>query len=84
MIEASFHQSVPSPRVGSMRYETMYVRMIETIDVIHTSEVSGVSKSISSESLYFALAMAVLRKYAPALESSIPTRITKIQTSSCA
>jgi hypothetical protein len=54
------------------------------MDVIHTSEVSGVSKSISSASFHLALAMAVLRKYAPALESSIPTRITKIHTSSCA
>ena len=58
--------------------------MMETIDVIHTSEVNGVSKSISSEFAYFAWAIAPLRKYAPALETSMATRITKIQTSSCA
>ena len=54
MIEASFHHSVPSPRVGIIRYETMKVRMMETMDVIHTSEVNGVSKSISSAFAYFA------------------------------
>ena len=36
--------------------------MMDTMDVIHTSEVNGASKSISSESPYFALAIAVLRK----------------------
>src|SRR5450755_4368099 len=84
MIEASFHQSVPSPRLGIIRYETMKVRMMETMDVIHTSEVNGASKSISSEFAYFALAITALRKYAPELESSIATRMTKIHTSSCA
>ncbi len=32
------------------------------MEVIQTSEVKGASKSISSEFLYLALAMAVLRK----------------------
>src|SRR5208283_5472159 len=84
MMEASFHQSVPSPRVGIIMRVTMKVRMMETMDVIHTSEVSGASKSISSASLYFARAIAPLRKYAPELESSMATRMTKIQTSSWA
>ncbi len=53
------------------------------MDVIHTSEVNGASKSISSELAYFAWAIAPLRKYAPELETSMATRITKIQTSSC-
>src|ERR1017187_7896449 len=62
MMEASFHHSVPSPRVGIIRYETMKVRMMETMEVIQTSEVKGASKSISSEFTYFALAIAPLRK----------------------
>ena len=53
------------------------------MDVIHTSEVNGASKSISSEFAYFALAIAPLRKYAPELETSMATRMTKIHTSSC-
>jgi hypothetical protein len=52
------------------------------MDVIHTSDVNGVSKSISSEFAYFARAMAPFRKYAPALETSMATRMTKIHTSS--
>ena len=83
MMEASFHQSVPSPRVGIIILETMKVRMMETMDVIQTSEVKGVSKSISSALPYLALAMAPLRKYAAELETSMATRITKIHTSSC-
>src|SRR6266568_4749996 len=84
MMEASFHQSVSSPRVGIIRCVTMKVRMMETMDVIYTSEVNGASKSMSSESAYFAWAIAPLRKYAPALETSMATRMTKIHTSSCA
>jgi len=57
--------------------------MMEVMEVIQTSEVSGASKSISSEFAYFALAMAPLRKYAAELETSMATRITKIQTRSC-
>ena len=57
--------------------------MMETMDVIQTSEVNGASKSISSEFAYFALAIAPFRKYAPELETSMATRITKIHTSSC-
>ena len=36
--------------------------MMETMDVIQTSEVNGASKSISSEFAYFALAIAPFRK----------------------
>src|SRR5450432_2984495 len=39
----SFHQSVPSPRFGMIILETVYVNATETIDVSHTSVVSGVS-----------------------------------------
>ena len=56
---------------------------METMDVIHTSEVNGASKSISSEFAYLALAITPFRKYAPELEISMATRITKIHTSSC-
>src|SRR5258706_610364 len=47
MIEASFHHCVVSPpRLGMILYETKYVATIETIEVIQTNEVSGVSKFI--------------------------------------
>src|ERR1035437_1234623 len=55
----------------------------EMMEVIQTSEVKGASKSISSEFAYFALAIAPLRKYAPELEISMATRMTKIHTSNC-
>jgi hypothetical protein len=57
--------------------------MMETIEVSHTSEVSGLSKFISSALPKRALATASLRKYAPPLETSIMMRMTKIHTSSC-
>ena len=56
---------------------------IETSDVIHTRDVSGDSKFILSTFLNRALAMAVLRKYAAALATSMAMRITKIHTSNC-
>ena len=56
---------------------------IDTIDVIHTSDVSGDSKFILSALPNRALAMALLMKYATALATSMAMRITKIQTSSC-
>src|ERR1700731_3897791 len=50
MIDPSFHQRVESPpRVGIISLDTMNVRMMETIEVIHTSDVSGVSKFMWSE-----------------------------------
>src|SRR5579862_5817739 len=82
IIEASFHHcEVSPPRVGMMRYETAYVAAIETIDVIQTSDVNGVSKFILSALPYLALAIALLMKYARALATSIMMRITNIQTS---
>src|SRR5580658_1672959 len=62
MMADSFHHSVPSPRSGIITLETIKVKMMETIDVIQTSEVNGVSKSMSSEFAYFALAIAPFRK----------------------
>jgi len=53
-MEASFHQRVPSPRLGIIMRVTMKVRMMETIEVIQTSEVKGASKSISSAWAYLA------------------------------
>src|ERR1043166_3938106 len=52
MIIASFHHSVVSPpSVGIIILDTMKVRMMDTIEVSHTSEVSGASKFMSSELL---------------------------------
>jgi hypothetical protein len=45
-----------------MRYETAYVRTTETIDVIQTREVSGLSKFMCSAFAYLALATASLKK----------------------
>src|SRR5512132_2498458 len=55
MIVESFHQSVPSPSVGISRYERRYVIAMETIEVSHTSEVSGCSKLNLADSPYFPL-----------------------------
>src|SRR6202035_6179369 len=45
--DESFHHSVVSPpRSGMIWLDTMYVKIIETIEVSHTSEVSGPSKFI--------------------------------------
>src|SRR5262249_52819859 len=63
MIMESFHHSVASPpRSGMISLETTKVRMIETNEVIHTREVSGASKFMSSELAYLALAMASFTK----------------------
>ena len=56
---------------------------METNEVIHTSEVSGASKFISSAVAYFALEKKPLMKYAAALATSMMMRITKIHTSNC-
>src|SRR5215470_17850529 len=37
----SFHQSDPSPRSGTRKYDTAYVIATEMNEVSHTSEVSG-------------------------------------------
>ncbi len=56
--------------------------MTETIEVIHTSQVSGASKFIFATPAYLAFWMALLTRYDPAEASTIITRIMKIQTSS--
>src|SRR6266481_2113176 len=72
----SFHQSDVSPASsGTIRYDTMYVRMMETIEVSQTSDVSGASKFILSASLYLAEAIASLMKYDAAEETIIITRM---------
>src|SRR5512140_1024427 len=54
------HQSVPSPSVGMMRFDTRYVNATDTNDVSHTSVVSGVSKFMLSASPKRAFAIAPL------------------------
>src|SRR5215472_9227658 len=64
MMQASFHHSeVSPPSSGMISLETTKVRMMETKDVIQTSEVSGVSKFMSSALPKRALAQASLTKY---------------------
>src|SRR5262245_58429218 len=63
MMIDSFHHSEASPlRVGTIRYETTKVRMIETTEVMMTRLVSGFSKFIVSALRYLALVMASLMK----------------------
>src|SRR5690606_30111150 len=45
MMVDSFHHSVPSPISGINRYDMTYVTATEISEVIHTTEVSGRSKS---------------------------------------
>src|SRR5690349_15181595 len=57
----SFHHSDGSPfRFGIISQDTRYVRAIDTIDVSHTSVVSGASKSILSARAYLALVNTAL------------------------
>src|SRR5216683_1535187 len=84
MMADSFHHSVSlPPRFGIMSFETTKVRIIETMEVIQTSEVRGASKFMWSELLYLPLANMSFAKKETALDTSIMMRITKIQTSSC-
>src|SRR3954447_9555670 len=84
MIVESFHHIEASPpSVGMSRYETAYVTPTERIDVIHTSDVSGASKFMTSAFLYLAAAIAPLSQYETAEVTIKRTRMTKIQTSSC-
>src|SRR5215469_6989534 len=63
MMAESFHHNVGRPpRSGMINLETLKVRMMETNEVIQTSEVSGASKFISSEFAYLALAITALMK----------------------
>ncbi len=54
----------------------------ETMEVSHTSRVSGVSKFIVLALPKLAVAQASLSRYEAPLATIIITRITKIQTSS--
>src|SRR5215475_6305170 len=58
MVESFHHSEGSPPRSGMISLETMKVRMMETKEVIQTSEVRGASKFMSSELAYLALAMA--------------------------
>src|SRR5262247_2237235 len=82
MTVESFHQSVPSPRSRMSSQDAKYVSSTETIDVSHTSDVSGASKFIWVAVPYFARAMVSLRRYDTPLATIISTRIVKIQTRS--
>src|SRR5262249_251788 len=83
MTVESFHQSVPSPRSRMSSHDAKYVSTTETIDVSHTSEVSGASKFIWVAVPYFARAMVSLRRYDTPLATIISTRIVQIHTRSC-
>ena len=58
------------------------MRTTETIEVSHTSVVSGSSKFIESALPNFPFAQASLMKYEPTDATTIMMRIAKIQTSS--
>src|SRR5262245_53073455 len=65
MIVDSFHHRPPGSQFSpepSRKYDTRKVRPIETIDVSHTSTVSGCSKFILSAFWYFALVKISLMK----------------------
>src|SRR5207245_7083710 len=83
MTVESFHQSVPSPRSWISSHDAKYVMSTETIDVSHTSEVSGASKFIRVALPYFARASVSLRRYDTPLATIIRTRIVKLHTRSC-
>src|SRR5260221_4729277 len=60
MMVASFHHCDSSPpRIGMMSDETMYVRAMETAEVIHTREVSGDRKSTRLNSSHTVISYAV-------------------------
>src|SRR5262245_24880565 len=63
MMADSCHQRVPFPRSPMSRYETTKVMATETIEVSHTSDVSGASKFILSTWAKRALATASLARY---------------------
>src|SRR5437867_4277818 len=79
----SFHQRVPSPKSGISAHDAKYVMSTETIDVSHTSEVSGASKFIRVAAPYLARANTSLRRYDTPLATIMRTRIVKIHTRSC-
>src|SRR5437763_4292196 len=82
MVDNFHHCESSLPSAGIMKYEIRYVSPMETMEVNHTSEVSGASKFISLAEPYLAFAIAPFRKYESELDTSIITRITKIHTRS--
>src|SRR5882672_8759396 len=81
MIE-SFHHNDGSPaRLGISSHEKRKVSAIETIEVIHTSQVSGCSKFIFSAWAYLPRWIAALARYDPPEAMIIMIRMAKIQTS---
>src|SRR5262245_28124828 len=83
MTVESFHQRVPSPRSRISTYDAKYVSTTDTIEVNHTSEVSGASKFMRLAAPYFARATVSLMRYDTPLATIIRTRMVKIHTSSC-
>src|SRR5688500_15741639 len=81
--DSCHHRSLLPPRVGMSRYDSTYVSTTETIEVSHTSEVSGASKFIFTAVAYLPLAIALLTRYEPADASTMTTRTMKIHTSNC-
>src|SRR5512141_3201485 len=65
MMVESFHHIVPSPRSAMRSHETRAVRPTETMEVSHTSVVSGTSKFIDVAALYLAVAHASFSQYEP-------------------
>src|SRR2546426_1201003 len=82
MTVESFHHRLPSPRSPMSCQDAIYVITTETIDVIHTSEVSGPSKFIRVAFAYLPRARASLIRYERPLATIMSTRITKIHTRS--
>src|SRR3954469_4134040 len=66
MMLDSFHHS-PSGRSWISRYDATYVHAIEMSDAIQTSDRSGDSKFIVRASLYLAVAIMLLTRYAAPL-----------------
>src|SRR5215471_9479206 len=63
MIEDNFHHiEVSPPRSGIRIKDKTYVKTTETIEVSHTSDVSGASKFILAAFSYFAFATAAFTK----------------------
>jgi hypothetical protein len=60
IISESFHQKVPSPKSPITRLETIKINIIETIEVIHTRDVKGASKSIFFKAEYLTFAIIEL------------------------
>ena len=82
MMQESFHHSVPSPRSLMRKYDATKVEIMDTIEVTHTSCVSGFSKFILSALPTLPFTIASLMRYEKAEATTITTRMAKIHTSS--